>query len=68
MEIIYIFFYKKIRKKKSKVDALVQNAIKKGASIKLGGKRSSVGELFFEPTVITNVTNEMVWNALNFYC
>ncbi len=42
------------------VEGIVQDAINKGGKIVTGGKRATeVGELFYEPTVITNVTADM---------
>ncbi len=38
---------------------LVKDAIEKGAKVLLGGKRSSFGGRFFEPTVMTGLTPEM---------
>src|SRR5918912_707392 len=43
-----------------KVEAHVADALGKGARIVLGGKRHARGGLFFEPTVIANVTPDMV--------
>lgn len=37
----------------------IADAISKGAQIKIGGKRSSLGGTFFEPTVLTEVTQNM---------
>lgn len=37
----------------------IADAISKGAQIKIGGKRSSLGGTFFEPTVLTEVTQDM---------
>lgn len=42
-----------------KVARLVDDAVKKGADATVGGKRSAVGTLYFEPTVLTNVTQNM---------
>ena len=42
-----------------KVEAHVADAVGKGAKIVLGGKRHSLGGLFFQPTVLTGVTPEM---------
>jgi len=42
-----------------KVEAHVADAVGKGAKVILGGKRHARGGLFFEPTVIANVTPEM---------
>src|SRR3989440_3624365 len=43
-----------------KVEAHVADALNKGAKVILGGKRHSRGGLFFEPTVIANVTPDMI--------
>jgi succinate-semialdehyde dehydrogenase/glutarate-semialdehyde dehydrogenase len=43
-----------------KVEKHVADALGKGAKVMLGGKRHERGGLFFQPTVITNVTPEMV--------
>lgn len=44
----------------AKVDRIVNDAKNKGAKIITGGKRaSSFGERFYEPTLITNVTEDM---------
>jgi succinate-semialdehyde dehydrogenase/glutarate-semialdehyde dehydrogenase len=42
-----------------KVEAHVADALDKGAKAVLGGKRHSLGGLFFQPTVLTGVTPEM---------
>ncbi len=42
-----------------KVEAHVADAVGKGAKVVLGGKRHSLGGLFFQPTVLTGVTPEM---------
>lgn len=42
-----------------KVTALVDDAVAKGASVRLGGKRSPKGPCFFEPTVLTDVDTGM---------
>jgi succinate-semialdehyde dehydrogenase/glutarate-semialdehyde dehydrogenase len=41
------------------VHKLVQESEALGARITLGGKPSSLGECFYEPTVMVNVTNDM---------
>ncbi len=41
------------------VEGLVQDAVEKGARIMTGGKRHSLGGLFYEPTVLTGVTPAM---------
>jgi succinate-semialdehyde dehydrogenase / glutarate-semialdehyde dehydrogenase len=43
-----------------KVEAHVADAVGKGARVVLGGKRHERGGLFFEPTVLTNVTPQML--------
>jgi succinate-semialdehyde dehydrogenase/glutarate-semialdehyde dehydrogenase len=43
-----------------KVEAHVEDARRKGARILLGGKRHALGATFFEPTVIADVTPEML--------
>ena len=43
-----------------KVERHVADALSKGAKVKLGGKKHAKGGLFFEPTVITDVTPDMV--------
>lgn len=41
------------------VDVLVQDALAKGAVAALGGKKSSLGACFYEPTILTNVSTDM---------
>jgi succinate-semialdehyde dehydrogenase/glutarate-semialdehyde dehydrogenase len=43
-----------------KVEAHIADAVKKGAKVVTGGKRSAIGGTFFEPTVLTDVTTDMV--------
>jgi succinate-semialdehyde dehydrogenase/glutarate-semialdehyde dehydrogenase len=43
-----------------KVEAHIADAVKKGAEVVTGGKRSALGGTFFEPTVLTDVTTDMV--------
>ena len=43
----------------AKVEEHVADATAKGAKVMLGGKRHALGGLFFEPTVLTDVTREM---------
>jgi succinate-semialdehyde dehydrogenase / glutarate-semialdehyde dehydrogenase len=38
----------------------VADAVSKGAKVTLGGKPHSLGGLFFEPTVLTEVTTDMI--------
>jgi succinate-semialdehyde dehydrogenase / glutarate-semialdehyde dehydrogenase len=42
-----------------KVERHVENAVENGAEVKLGGTRHGLGHTFFEPTVLTGVTDEM---------
>lgn len=44
-----------------KVETHIADAVKKGANIICGGKPlTSIGKLFFEPTVLTDVTSDML--------
>ncbi|MEO9459775.1 MAG: NAD-dependent succinate-semialdehyde dehydrogenase [Lentilitoribacter sp.] len=43
-----------------KVEQHIQDAISKGAEIAAGGKRHELGGTFFEPTILTQVTKEML--------
>jgi succinate-semialdehyde dehydrogenase/glutarate-semialdehyde dehydrogenase len=43
-----------------KVKAHIADAVKKGAKVVTGGKRAGQGGSFFEPTVLTDVTTDMV--------
>lgn len=43
----------------SKVEAHVQDALQKGATLVCGGKRHSLGGTFFEPTVLKGATSDM---------
>ncbi|OJJ47732.1 hypothetical protein ASPZODRAFT_1762431 [Penicilliopsis zonata CBS 506.65] len=44
----------------NKVAGLVDDAVQKGAQVVLGGKKlHALGPNFFEPTILTNVTDEM---------
>ncbi|MEO7402781.1 MAG: NADP-dependent succinate-semialdehyde dehydrogenase [Burkholderiales bacterium] len=43
----------------TKVEEHIQDAIAKGAKIMMGGKRHSLGGLFFEPTILTGVNTTM---------
>jgi succinate-semialdehyde dehydrogenase/glutarate-semialdehyde dehydrogenase len=47
------------RKAVEKVDALVQDAIKKGARCLLGGKPHDAGVNFYSPTILADITPEM---------
>jgi succinate-semialdehyde dehydrogenase/glutarate-semialdehyde dehydrogenase len=42
-----------------KVEQHIADAVKKGAKIAAGGKRHALGQSFFEPTILVNVTTEM---------
>ena len=41
------------------VDALVQATVSAGATVVLGGKLSTLGGNFYEPTILTDVTSDM---------
>jgi succinate-semialdehyde dehydrogenase/glutarate-semialdehyde dehydrogenase len=43
----------------TKVEELVADAVEKGATVILGGKRHALGGFFYEPTILTNATSEM---------
>ncbi|WP_028304299.1 NAD-dependent succinate-semialdehyde dehydrogenase [Oceanospirillum maris] len=42
-----------------KVDALVKASIEQGAKVLIGGERHAHGELFYTPTILSNVTQQM---------
>jgi succinate-semialdehyde dehydrogenase/glutarate-semialdehyde dehydrogenase len=42
-----------------KVEEHIDDAVKKGAKVVAGGKRHSLGGLFFEPTILANVDTSM---------
>jgi succinate-semialdehyde dehydrogenase / glutarate-semialdehyde dehydrogenase len=42
-----------------KVEEHLQDAVSKGGQVLLGGKRHALGQTFFEPTVLANVTPQM---------
>jgi succinate-semialdehyde dehydrogenase/glutarate-semialdehyde dehydrogenase len=44
----------------AKVEQHITDAVRKGAHVALGGRRHALGGTFFEPTVITDVTPEML--------
>ncbi len=41
------------------VDKLVADSLAAGATLVLGGKRDSAGDNFYQPTILTGVTNDM---------
>lgn len=43
-----------------KVERHVADALSKGAKLVAGGKRSSLGGTFYEPTILTDVTSDML--------
>jgi len=43
-----------------KVEEHVADALKKGAKLLAGGKRHALGHSFFEPTILANVTTDMI--------
>jgi succinate-semialdehyde dehydrogenase/glutarate-semialdehyde dehydrogenase len=42
-----------------KVEEHIADAVKKGAKVMVGGKRHSLGQSFFEPTILADVTPQM---------
>jgi succinate-semialdehyde dehydrogenase/glutarate-semialdehyde dehydrogenase len=44
----------------AKVEEHVADALAKGASLALGGKRHALGGTFYEPTILTGVTRDML--------
>jgi len=44
----------------AKVEEHVADALSKGATLATGGKRHALGGTFYEPTVLRNVTNDML--------
>jgi succinate-semialdehyde dehydrogenase/glutarate-semialdehyde dehydrogenase len=44
----------------AKVEEHIADALGKGASVALGGKRHALGGTFFEPTILTGVTSRML--------
>ncbi|HWA49449.1 MAG TPA: NADP-dependent succinate-semialdehyde dehydrogenase [Dongiaceae bacterium] len=43
-----------------KVEEHIADAVKKGAKVLAGGKRHALGHSFFEPTILANVTTDMI--------
>lgn len=43
----------------SDVETLVKDSIAAGAKLVLGGQRDPAGDAFYQPTILTNVTNDM---------
>ena len=41
------------------VEKLVEESVAMGATVALGGKKDETGECFYQPTVLTGVTNDM---------
>jgi succinate-semialdehyde dehydrogenase/glutarate-semialdehyde dehydrogenase len=44
----------------AKVEEHIADALRKGARVALGGNRHALGGTFFEPTILTGVTSEML--------
>ncbi len=42
-----------------KIESHIKDALKKGAKLVFGGKRSKAGVLFFEPTLVGNINKQM---------
>jgi succinate-semialdehyde dehydrogenase/glutarate-semialdehyde dehydrogenase len=47
----------------AKVENHVADALSKGAKVVCGGKRHALGGTFYEPTILTGVTDEMTINS-----
>ncbi|MFZ0485385.1 MAG: NAD-dependent succinate-semialdehyde dehydrogenase, partial [Arenicellales bacterium] len=47
----------------AKVETHVSDALGKGASVMVGGQRHELGRTFYQPTVLRDVTREMVLNG-----
>jgi len=47
----------------AKVETHVRDAVEKGAGIMVGGERHALGGTFYQPTVLRDVTREMVLNG-----
>jgi succinate-semialdehyde dehydrogenase/glutarate-semialdehyde dehydrogenase len=41
------------------IDAMVQDAVSKGAKLATGGHRMDMGDCFYQPTVLTNISADM---------
>lgn len=44
----------------SQVETHVSDALAKGATLVTGGKRHQLGNNFFEPTLLSNITRDML--------
>ena len=44
----------------AKVEEHIQDALSKGAKVLMGGKRHALGGTFYEPTILANVTRDMM--------
>lgn len=44
----------------AKVEEHIEDAVSKGATVVAGGKRHALGGTFFEPTILANVTRDML--------
>ena len=42
-----------------KIESHIKDALKKGAKLVFGGKKSKAGKLFFEPTLVGNINKQM---------
>jgi len=47
-------------KRIKRFEELIEDGLKHGAKIQQGGKRHALGGTFFEPTILTGVTSEML--------
>jgi succinate-semialdehyde dehydrogenase/glutarate-semialdehyde dehydrogenase len=44
----------------TKIEEHIADAVAKGASVRLGGRRHALGGTFFQPTILTNATPQML--------
>ena len=47
----------------AKVERHIADAVERGAKVVAGGKRHALGQTFFEPTILTNVNNHMLFES-----
>ncbi|RVW93805.1 Succinate-semialdehyde dehydrogenase, mitochondrial [Vitis vinifera] len=50
-----------------KIEALVEDAVSQGAKVLVGGKRHSLGLTFYEPTVLVDVTSDMLISSTEIF-
>jgi succinate-semialdehyde dehydrogenase/glutarate-semialdehyde dehydrogenase len=47
----------------AKVERHIADAVERGAKVVTGGKRHALGQTFFEPTILTNVNDQMLFES-----